>query len=201
MSAEQRALELLGQNFPQHVVATACGISESRISQLMADPQFASRVSELRMLSLQKVAEIDQKYDTMEEKLLDKLEKQLPMVVRPMETARILQTVNAAKRRASNGIPDPSGAANGRGVVNITLPNIVVQKFITNVNNQVVEVRDDSGQAKSLVTATSQRLTALTEDRKAARSQEVAIEHDRKDAPTGLRQGSGSQAPVTAEDL
>ena len=54
--------------------ASAVGLSVSRISQLLSDPEFSAQVAELRFNNLQKHNERDSAYDTMEEKLLKKLE-------------------------------------------------------------------------------------------------------------------------------
>ena len=43
-STETRALSLLGQGLGPEVVAAAVGVSTSRISQLLGDPEFSAKV-------------------------------------------------------------------------------------------------------------------------------------------------------------
>src|ERR1700752_1131434 len=96
-SVEDRALALLGSGLTSVVVSSATGVSESRISQLMSDPIFSARVLEMRFLQTAKHAERDNKWDQLEDALLDKIAALLPMMMRPMEIAKLLALANAAK--------------------------------------------------------------------------------------------------------
>lgn len=134
-ATEDRARKLLGQGIPAAAVASALGVSESRISQLMSDKTFAAEVQELRFHALQKHNDRDISYDTLEDSLLVQLKRSIPMLLRPMEITKVLQVVNAAKRR---GVSAPDATINQQNVVNITMPTKIVQQFTTNVNNQVI---------------------------------------------------------------
>lgn len=132
---EQRAIKLLGGGQPAVVVAQAVGVTESRVSQWMADASFAAEVTELKFHSLQKFNEMDDQYDSMEKKLGKQLEEQLPMLMRPMEILKALAVVNAMKRRGQSA---PEQITTQSQVVNLLMPNVIIQKFTTNVNNQVI---------------------------------------------------------------
>jgi hypothetical protein len=150
---EERAMILLGTGLGPEIVANATGVSVSRISQLLSDPEFASGVSELRFQNLQKHNERDNKYDALEDRLLDQLEQVLPMCHKPMELSRMLQTINGAKRRGASA---PTEVHNTAVVVSITLPSVIVQKFTTNVNNQVI-----SAGTQDLVTVQSSAMDGM----------------------------------------
>lgn len=135
-SLEQRALTLLGSGVAQEQVAAALGVTPSYISQLVSDEEFSSQVSELRFKNLQKHNERDNKLDSLEDQVIHKIEQTLPMVMRPMELVRMLQVVNAAKRRGSS---TPDAVLQKQQVVTISIPTTVVQKFVTNIENQVVQ--------------------------------------------------------------
>jgi len=135
-TTEDRALALLGSGVNAEAVATALGVSPSRISQLLSDENFAARVTELRFNNLQQHNKRDNAYDTLEDKLLSKLERALPLMMRPAEILKALQVVNGAKRRGQSA---PEQITNQQTIVNIVLPSQVVNKFTTNSNNQVIK--------------------------------------------------------------
>lgn len=134
-ATEERALKLLGSGCGPEVVATAVGVSVSRISQLLSEPEFAAAVSELRFQNLQKHNEMDSQYDTMEQKLVKQLEDILPMIMRPMELLKAIQVINGAKRRGQSA---PESITHQNTVVNLVMPTTLIQKFTTNINNQVI---------------------------------------------------------------
>lgn len=135
-STEDRALTLLGSGLGPEVVANATGVSASRISQLLSDPEFAAAVAELRFQSLQKHNVRDSSYDSIEDSLIERLRDCLPLMMRPMEILKAIQVINAAKRRGQSA---PDSITNTQTIVNVVLPAKIVQKFTTNINNQVIE--------------------------------------------------------------
>lgn len=154
-STETRALELLGQGIAQEQVALALGVTPSAISQLMAREDFAGRVQTLRYENLQKHNQRDAKLDQLEDSVIEKLTEMLPLVMKPLEAARILQVTNAAKRRGASA---PEEIINTREIVNLTLPVTLVNNFrlIQTSDGQVVSAGE-----KDLVTIQSARLPAL----------------------------------------
>lgn len=166
-STEERALKLLGAGVPNAQVAAAVGVTESRISQLLSDERFAAQVKELRYKSLLNHSERDNKYDDLENLALDRLKSTLGMVFDPMKLARILQTLNAAKRR---GEQVPTDLPNNIPVIPVSLPAILLQQFNTqvNLNNQVISVHqtadsDGAERNHTLVTIQSSQLDSLRE--------------------------------------
>lgn len=140
-STYERALALLGSGVNPEMVASALGVSISRISQLLSDEVFATKVAELRFESLQNHNIRDQKYDTMEDDLLDKLQNLLPLMMRPMEVIRSLQIINAAKRRGQSA---PESITQQQTVVNLIMPTVITKNYAIqqNIHNQVVKAGD-----------------------------------------------------------
>jgi len=157
-STEERALALLGQGFSAEVVASAVGVSPSRISQLLSQPEFASKVSELRYNNLAEHSVRDSKYDKLEDKLLEKLDQSMLFMSRPTEIARVLQTINSAKRRGSSA---PEALTEQKEVVKLVMPVSITQKFTLNVNGQVIQAG-----AQELVTAQSGSMKKLLDSHK-----------------------------------
>lgn len=160
-SAESRALKLLGDGINPATVAASVGLSESRISQLLSDPEFQEQVVTLRYQALVKHNERDAALDSLEDTLIAKLKDLSSFLIRPMEVARVLSIVNAAKRRGASA---PDSITQKQEVINLTLPVQIINQFKLNSAGQVIE----AGQ-QSLITVQSAALTDLvTQARKQA---------------------------------
>lgn len=133
-STEERAIKLLGNGLAPEQVATAVGVSASRISQLLSDQVFATAVAELRFQNLQRHNDTDAAYDDLEDALIEKLADVLPLMVRPQEILRAIQVVNGAKRRGQSA---PEQVVHQNTVVNLVMPTQIIQKFQMNSNNQI----------------------------------------------------------------
>ena len=136
-SIEDRALSLLGQGISSEIVASTLGVTPARISQLLADPIFASQVTELRYEALQVHNKRDDSYDKIEDKLLIKLEAAIPLMFKPETVLSAIKVVNAAKRR---GTTSPEAISTTNNIVQLILPKKIINQFTTNVNNQVTKV-------------------------------------------------------------
>ena len=155
---EERALSLLGQGCGPELVASAIGVSVSRISQLLSTPEFAERVAELRFASLAKHNERDQKADRIEDMLLDKLENIIPFITDPMKLVAAYTRINAAKRRGSSS---PEAITAQTQVVSLNIPAVVINQHVkqditVNINNQVIKAGN-----QDLVTVQSSNMEKL----------------------------------------
>lgn len=159
-----KILEMLGKGLTPAIVSSAVGISESYISQLLADEEFAKEVTNLRFANLQKHSDRDATYDSIEDKLLKKLEDVLPYMVRPGEILKSLQIVNGAKRRGADTAAHSINTQNNT-IINLMLPKHVISTFATNISGQVVEAEhtnpDGSKDIQSLVTMPSGNVKGL----------------------------------------
>lgn len=137
----ERAIELLGQGIAPVIVAQSLGCSESFISQLLSEEDFLKQVVELRYSALKKHNDRDSAYDALEDSLLERLQQTMSYLMDPMKIARILQTVNAAKRR---GQSTPDSITQQSTIVNLTIPSVIVNQFrvTKDVNNQIIEAGD-----------------------------------------------------------
>jgi hypothetical protein len=163
-STEDRALALLGSGIAPETVAASLGVSASRISQLLSDESFASRVAELRYESLAKHNMRDSSYDSLEDALIEKMQDCIPLMHRPMEILKAISVINAAKRR---GQSTPESIIEKQAIINLTVPVQIINKFQTNLQNQVIKAGD-----QSLLTMQSGTL--------AAKSKEKELYHESK---------------------
>lgn len=140
-STEQRALKLLGIGTPPSAVALALGVEPSRISQLLADEEFSRQVTDLRFVALTRNNERDISIDSMEDKLIKKLDAQLPFMTKSDEILNAFRVINAAKRRGQSA---PENLSTQGVAVTLVLPTVIQQKFQVNIHNQVIQVGDQS---------------------------------------------------------
>ncbi len=155
-ATEEKALQLLGAGVQSSQVAAALGVTPSRIAQLLSDTVFADKVASLRYENLQKHNRRDEKYDSLEDKLLGKLEKALPLLVKPESILGAMKIVNGAKRR---GQSSPEAVGSQQTIANLVLPSVVVNKFSVDINNQVTKAGD-----QELLTMPSGNLLKRVED-------------------------------------
>jgi len=175
-SIEEKALKLLGSGVNPEQTAMALGVSPSRISQLMSEKKFADKVATLRYAVLQSATLRDGKYDTLEDKLIDKLDKSMPLMVRPDTILKAIATINSAKRRGQSAAPSVS---NQQNIVQLILPTVITQKFTTNINNQVIKTG-----SKELVTMASGTLNKMVESARDNREAALALTIDSAETTT-----------------
>lgn len=163
---EQRAIKLLGSGTPGTAVAQACGVSESRISQLMSMDDFKEEVNGLKFQNLQKHNDLDSMYDDMETQVAKSLKEMIPLIMRPGDLLKAAQVLNTMKRKGNSASEQ---VATQSTVVNLLMPISVVQKFTTNVNNQVIHANGqtlETIQGRSLLDAAKNKAESLSNQRK-----------------------------------
>lgn len=175
MIQQDRVIQLLGSGLSAEVVATAVGCEPSYISQLLADDEFAKKVSELRIQNLQAATKRDNKWDEIEDKLLDKLKDSVEYIMKPREILAALATVNGAKRR---GATAQESLTINNTVVNLTLPQKAVHNFVVNQTNQVIGVND-----QSLLTMPSMNVKSLLQQAKSLADTQNLANLENKDGP------------------
>lgn len=159
MIDKSKILRLLGSGLSAEIVANAVGCDPSYISQLLADDEFRNQVSEERIKSLTSATARDEKYDTLEDRLLQKLSDTLDFFIKPRDVLFALATVNRMERRGTR--PQESTVINNK-IVNLVLPQRVSNQFIVNSGQQIVGISTDSG-VKSLVTLDSKYVNNLAQ--------------------------------------
>lgn len=135
-SLEERVIALLAAGVIPAKVAEICDITPARVSQLMDSTEFKDQLLEAKFSQATQYTNLDQKLNTLEEKILDGLDKTVGMVFDPMKLARMLQVVNGAKRRGTGSLGE---GLDEQPIVPLILPTKIVNTFIVNQVNQVVQ--------------------------------------------------------------
>lgn len=120
-------------------IAELCSCTASYVSQIAAQDSTKQMVTDMRatMLQSEAASQLDGKYDTLELSLLQKLEKSVNFLSKPMEISRVLQTINAAKRRRG---PLSAGATGNAPIVQLVVPVTLHTKVVLSEANEVLEV-------------------------------------------------------------
>ncbi len=152
-TTESQALDLLGAGAAPSQVARALGVSESLISQFLAQESFAAAVAERRFSALLKHNKRDDRLDALEDLLIQKLENVAAFMHKPSEIIHAFTRINQAKRRGSSA---PEQINQQHSVIQLTLPVQILQQVTVNAANQVIK----AGQ-QDLITVQSGRLPTL----------------------------------------
>ena len=177
-SLEERALSLLGSGCNSESVATALGVHPSRISQLLSVGSFSKAVSELRYQALQKHNARDNAYDQLEDTLLLKMNKALPLLIKPESILRAMNIVNSAKRRGTSA---PEQVTQQQNIVTLIMPAVITNKFTTNIHNQVTRAGQQelhTMASKDLLRNAERALASSEGDTLSCQSQPVQLEHN-----------------------
>ena len=167
-SFEERAVQLLSSGISASKVAEICDVDPSRISQLMDETGFKEKLTEAKFDRATKYNTIDDKLDTLEETVIDKLADSLSLIMDPMKLSRVLQVVNGAKRRGTSIL---GGLADSGQIVQLILPIKVTNTFVLNQVNQVVQAGGEDlltiqpSQMKELLNGHVTRQAASIEDK------------------------------------
>lgn len=163
--------------------ARALGITPGAVTQLMQTPEVSSELEKLREEQVKRSTELDHKYDTIEAKLLEQLERTVPLLLRPGEIANVLTRINQAKRR---GVAHQATSAPPR-VLQLNLPVAIQNRFVVNSSNQVI-----TAGAQDLVTIPSSGVPKLLEANHATPPASPTIEEEDEFGFTYPRQSTSS---------
>lgn len=199
-AVEERAMKLLGNGVPAPHVASTLGISESRVSQLMSQEEFAAAVVALRYEALAKHNAADSELDELETELRLKVKESMALMFRPEQLLKAFQIINSAKRRGSSA---PEAITQQQTIVQISMPVKVINRFTKNVMNQVVEAGD-----QKLVTVQSGILLEALKLQQSKREQSLLLEgnggnngHERPGANLPTATTNGSQPLPSTRDF
>lgn len=185
---------MLGDGLEPIAISRALGCDPSYISQLMEDEGFKSEVQQNRIVNLTDATNRDKRLASLEDKAIERLEAVIGFIARPMEAARILQIVNATKRRGAelNG----QSASVGAPTVVLNLPQAARVTFTLNQSSQVVDV-----EGRSMAPLPSAKLQQMVAQRKQEAATALPKPADKKAATDiyeaiGVSQFAVARPPV-----
>jgi len=182
---KEKIQELLGNGVSPAAAALAVGCEQSYITELLKDDTFAGAVAARKVDLLQSATLRDERYNSLEDTLLNKLEENIDLFMNPDKILSALERVNKMVRRGA-GVPTEQTLNIRDSLVSIVLPKVLVQNIQINNENQVVSV-----QGKTMATIGAKNLLAriAEADSRKALEGEQDDNHKVKNAPE----------PITAE--
>ena len=140
-SARENILKFLSLGLPQEAVAAKLNISPGLVSQIANEAEIKQKVTEAQLKFLDAATERDQKYNELEDALLEKAKKSLPSIFKPQDILRALMAINKAERRGATS-QQMAEILNKKeqAIVEIDLPERVRTKIIKSRTQEIVEV-------------------------------------------------------------
>ena len=138
---KEKILSLLGCGLSNEVVASAVGCTPSYITQLLSQPEFNDRVIALRAQKLQSNSIRDNKLDSLEDNLIDRLAEILPFMTKTGELLNAFRIINAARRTGAK--VDPSLNINTQ-IVTLQLPQVATTKYTITQAGEVIGFNDQT---------------------------------------------------------
>lgn len=176
-------------------VSRAVGVSESYISQLMQDANFAKEVLSGRAGTATGKAELNAQYDRVEGKLLTKLESNIPSLYKTGDILNALRVVGSRKREP---IVEPPSDAGNRPVVHLHLSQRIAQKFIVNQNKDVIGLGETTFIPMSSTELLKEAVESLPQKQLYAEPENYSNEPSIKNIPTSPRSETKTVARITA---
>ena len=149
MTPKDYAISLLAQGIPTSQVAAACGVDDSYISQLKADPEVQQKIAEARAGHAVTDAKFDDTLERAEALALEKIEKNLPFANMGQALAAF-RILNGARRRKDQFAQTEHNVS---VTVALTLPQAAIPRYITNTKNEIIEV-----EGQTMISATPKTL-------------------------------------------
>lgn len=167
---ENKVLELLGKGIRPEYVAGLIGVTPGAISQLLAREDFAAKVMEKKMESLQAHTTRDLRYDALEDVLLDKMEQLAPMLYKAGDVLKAMEKINSMKRRGVTAEPVTAQTT----TVTLNLPQKIQNTHLNIQVNNFNQVVSAGGQ--ELVTMQSSELLKQAKQLKGAENDKLTKE-------------------------
>lgn len=157
-----RLLNILGSGTCSQVqAAQAVGVDPSFVSQLCAEEDFQVQIAEKLKKGMEVAIETDNNYAAIEKELSDRLRALAPWIQSPDQVIRTLKFVNEAKKKVQvNPAVNPGEGTERNKAVRLLIPVVVKQTFITNPNNEIVQV-----DGRDLVTLNSNSMQELLKEK------------------------------------
>lgn len=125
------------------LIAARCEVSESYVSQVLAENSIKSKVLEAQLSLLDERTKRDARYDEIEDTLLTKLKSKLPDIYKPQDILRSLVAINRAERRGATS-QQLAELANKKesSTIAIELPERIRTRIIKSASREIISVNE-----------------------------------------------------------
>ena len=171
--------KFLSLGLSQSQVAAKLSISPALVSQIANEEKIREKVTEAQLAFLDAATEWDQKYNSLEDALLEKAQRALAQIYKPQDILRALMAINKAERRgASSQQMAEILSKKDTAVIDLDLPERVKTKLVATASRQVVEV-----DGRKLITMDSRLLYEEVMGKKEIEEKVGKFDFDLEEAP------------------
>ena len=172
MSIEEKVRSYLIDGLSQKAAAEAAGCTEAYVSQLWESTDFKQSVAGKRAERVQRYKTMDDKMDSLESNILDKMERAVSMglACKPSELVNMFAKINGAKRRSVIPVGEQNQSST---IVQIFMPQSMQQRYKVTVDtqNKVVQIGEET-----MVPASATTVHRMAQERQAQIDVERTIE-------------------------
>jgi len=116
-----RVAKLVAMGTAQKQIAQACGLTESRISQLVDTDEFRARLAELQSEDLEQADLMNRGWDSVEELALGNVLEAMQANPDPQFALQVANSANRAQRRGGIGNAPINGKSGATAVIQLNL--------------------------------------------------------------------------------
>jgi hypothetical protein len=181
-SVEQRIIKFLTQKVKPAQIASCVGLPIEAVISLAGRQDVAEIVTKAHTEHIESANSRDALYDELELEAAKYMKRALPMLLaKPSELIKVITGLNSLKRRGS--IAGEDSATGSGAVVQLNLPNILIQNFQVNIDNQVIRAGE-----QDLTTLPSSQMEVLAKEKENDRieSTKLRIRRDRETSQEDL---------------
>jgi len=162
---QSRAKEMLVAGLPQTAVAARLGITDSAVSQMMSDPDFASEVEQARLETTEADHKFDSKLEETESQALDNIAAKIRFG-NLQQSLQAFKVLNGARRR-KDGVNNAQTTIGN--AVQINMPTVLMPVYVLNGKSEIVEV-----DGKTMISASPKRMEEISRQRSPERQLPLA---------------------------
>lgn len=151
-----RILKYLISGCSNQQAADAVGVDVTYVKSLTREEDFSQQLKEGLLQKTNMLVKIDENYEQVELEMSDKLRQLTPSLMTPKDVLTTLKIINGLTRRSKGLSESEQSKLNAGQAVRLALPQVIINNFTTNINNEVVRVGADD-----LVTLNSASIDSL----------------------------------------
>ena len=151
-----RAQEMLSAGLPATVVAARLGVTDSTISQMLSDPDFAEAVETARLEATAEDQKFDSKLEETESQALDNIAAKIRFG-NLQQSLAAFKVLNGAKRRKDNAQLSQTSIGTA---VQINMPTVLMPVYLLNQRSEIVEV-----DGQTMISASPKRMEEIVRER------------------------------------
>lgn len=154
MSDKSLILSLAEVGVSNKEIALRARVSESYVSQIVNEETYRKRIIEAKLGVLDERTKRDAKYDELEDKLIDKMNKAVNTMCKPRDIMNALIAINKAERRGASSADLAEIARTGdTSIVVLDIPERAHIRVKTSSSGEVVAINN-----RNLITMDSRKI-------------------------------------------